>query len=76
MRRRTAAKTPAPKAKTLAQQQTDFTAEGAPPPKKATKRASGVAVPAAGHAYRGLARGLKDADRSAAAGRSYMKSKR
>ena len=76
MVRRTPVKTPAPKAKSLAQQETDFTAEGAPPPKKAAKRAARVAAPAAGHAYRGLARGAKDGDRNAAAGRTYMKSTR
>lgn len=76
MIRRTAAKTPAPKAKTLAQQEVDFTAEGSPPPNKVGKRAPVVPTPAAVPANRGPARAAKHSDRHAAAARSHIKATR
>ncbi len=81
--------TPAPKVKSLDQQKTDFTSEGAPPPGKvgtADHAAAAPVMPAADpgtvvsepmqQAYRDISRGLKDTDRGAEAGRTYKKLKK
>lgn len=87
-----------PPVRTLAEQKTDFTAEGAPPPGQVASATRGTVSPvmptdfssstegadaATGkveskpmkQAFRDVARGLKDTDRGAEAGRTYRKLK-
>lgn len=79
---------PAAKVKSLDQQKTDFTSEGAPPPGKVGTAIHAPAAPVMPtldpskvvsepmqQAYRDITRGLKDTDRGAEAGRTYKKLK-